>query len=105
MKLLVFVVFESWSVFFLKLCLAFENCSEAEKRRKEAKESLIYKGKNLLAYKGRRDDHNGFGRFLSRCILTKEERIKTCWFAQRCTVEGRELASEEDEKYFRGIRF
>ena len=48
MKLLVFVVFESWSVFFLKLCLAFENCSEAEKRRKEAKESLIYKGKNLF---------------------------------------------------------
>ena len=80
----------------------FKNTKEAERRRKEANQTLIYKNKNLLAFAGRRDDYTGFGRFLSRCILTREQRIKTCWFAQRSTIEGREMASEEDERFFRG---
>ena len=62
----------------------------------------MYKGKDLLAFDGARDDYAGFGRFLNRCILSREERKRTCWFAQRTTVEGRVTASEEDEKFFRG---
>ncbi|XP_075264424.1 uncharacterized protein LOC142356386 [Convolutriloba macropyga] len=77
------------------------NTKEAEKRRKEANKHLFYKGKDLLAYDGARDDYAGFGRYLSRCILSKEERMKTCWFAQRMTIKGRVNASIEDEKFFR----
>ena len=64
----------------------------------------MYHGKNLLAFKGARDDYAGFGRFLARTMLTREERKKTCWFAQRATHEGRLPASEEEQKFFRGIR-
>ncbi|XP_075259558.1 uncharacterized protein LOC142352001 isoform X2 [Convolutriloba macropyga] len=77
------------------------NTKEAEKRRRDAVGKLYYKGKDLLAFDGARDDYAGFGRFLNRCLLTKEERMKTCWFAQRTTAEGRTTASEEDEKFFR----
>ena len=80
----------------------FKNTKEAERRRKEANQTLLYKNKNLLEFAGRRDDYTSFGRFLSRCTLNREQRIKTCWLAQMSTIEGREMASEEGEKLFRG---
>ena len=65
----------------------------------------MYKNRNLLAYSGASDDYSGYGRFLTRCILSKEERKITCWFAQRSVRDGRVPASEEDESYFRGLNF
>ena len=91
--------------FFFYFFDVLRTLKKLKKRRKFAKRQLIYKGKNLLAFDGARDDYAGFGRYLNRCILTKEERKKTCWFAQRTTIEGRCMASEEDEKYFRGMVF
>ena len=70
--------------------------------RKQAIGKFMYKGEDLLAFDDARDDYAGFGSFLKRCILSREERKRTCWFAQRTTVEGRVTASEEDEKFFRG---
>ena len=65
--------------------------------------SLIYKGVDLLDYKGP-NNYASVGRFLSRKMLSKEERLKTCWFGQRSNAmyAGRVMASAEDEYYFKG---
>ena len=81
----------------------FKNARETERKRRECSSGLIHNGKNLLAFRGSRDDYAGFGRFLARSMLTREEREKTCWFAQRATQEGRLPASEDEQKVFRGI--
>ena len=43
--------------------------------------------------------------FLVSAYSQKKNVLKPAGLHKRCTVEGRELASEEDEKYFRGILF
>ena len=66
---------------------------------------LKYKGKNLLNYEGSRSDFEGFGRQLSRCMLTLEEREKVCWFPLRsnANIMNRMPADPEAEKYFEGL--
>ena len=64
----------------------------------------MYKGVNLLDYNGPKD-YAAVDRFLARKILSEEDRIKVCWFCQRSNSNfvGREMASKEDEFYFRGF--
>ena len=55
-----------------------------------------------MAFNGSRNDYEGYGRFLARTMLSKEERKKFCWFAQRSVRKDRIPASEEEENVFRG---
>ena len=69
--------------------------------------TLMYKGVNLLSYEGPCDDYAAVGRFLAQSILTKEERLTTCWLGQRSNhnFADRTLASAEDEADFKGLIF
>ena len=88
-------------MFFLK-CFNW-NDKRSRAVKSNGSTSLIYKDVDLLDYKGP-NNYAFIGRFPSRKMLSKEERIKTCWFGQRSSAmyAGRVMASAGDEYYFKG---
>ena len=65
------------------------------------KHEVMWKGENLLSFKGDRDNYPQVGRFLARKILTIDQRRDMCWFP------GRKLSKSlirvpEAEKCFLG---
>ena len=71
----------------------------------QQKRELLFKGQNLLSYKGSRYNYPEVGRFLARKLLTREEREAQCWFPRKTqpTNCDRTMVSSSVEEVFRGI--
>ena len=70
--------------------------------KNQTKHEVMWKGENLLSFKGDRDNYPEEGRFLARKILTNDQRRAMCWFPGRKLSKSRIRVPEAEEKCFLG---